>query len=143
MARERVTSPQQRSLGLGDELADAADRVRRAVKLDVDESRYGLERLSEKLQRDPAQVSRMLDGKGANPSWDLIAWAVENGPNHHALAVLNEIGHCVAPRPKPPALPAHWFAAQNEVLDEMGIAEVVRDRARQKLPKFQSADDVP
>lgn len=134
-----VREPEQRNL-LPEPLDDAARRIVKALRLDVDESGWSLDRLAEKLQRDPAQLSRILDGKGANPPADLLAWAAENGPHRRTLAILSDLSGCVAPRPRPPAEVKHWYAAQCEVLDEMGIAEIVRDRARQKLAKFVAAE---
>lgn len=139
----RTEPPQQRNLNIGNEMDDAAARVRRALKQDQEESGWSLDRLAEHLQRDPAQLSRIFDGKGANPPSDLIAWAAKYGPHRRTVAVLNDLSGCTAPRPKPPALPAHWFAAYSEVLDEMGIHEVVRERARARLAKFIAAEEAP
>jgi transcriptional regulator with XRE-family HTH domain len=141
MTMRRVADePEQRNL-LPESLSDAARRVVKGIRQDVEESGWSLDRLAERLQRDPAQLSRILDGKGANPPADLLAWAAENGPNRRTLAVLSDLSGCVAPRPKPPAEVKHWFAAQCEVLDEMGIGEIVRERARLKLPKYLAADE--
>lgn len=135
--------PEQRSFQMDTDIHAGSTRIVKALKQDWEESGWSLERLGDKLERDPAQLSRIFDGKGANPPPDLLAWAAANGPNRRTLAALNDVGGCVAPRPKPPAQAKHWYAATLEVLDEMGIGEVVRERARLKLPKYVEREDAP
>ncbi len=106
---------------------DGAERLWRAASRDVAEGPLEAQDIAEKLELDPASVSRMLKGK-QNPTWELLAFLHLECPQKHLLRAEADVADQEV-RPKPPPSAAEELAAQRLVLADMGILEVVRQKA--------------
>jgi transcriptional regulator with XRE-family HTH domain len=110
---------------------DGAERLWRAATCDVAAGPLEAQDIAEKLELDPASVSRMLKGK-QNPTWELLAFIHLECPAKRLLQAEADIADREV-RPKPPPSPAEELAARDLVLAEMGILEVVKQKAARVL----------
>jgi hypothetical protein len=105
----------------------------RAVMEDVDSTGYSDEVLEERIGVGAAQLSRIRSGQAHVPG-KLMAWAIENSRHRPARTL---VAVCAAGegefKPKPPPSVEERHAATLDVLEEMGIGGVVREKVAKLL----------
>lgn len=105
----------------------AAERLARGAHESVTGSRWESQEIADRLNMDPASVSRILRGK-QNPTWELLAFIHLECPDKNLLRAEADLADHEA-RPKPPPSASEELAAERMVLAEMGILEVVKQKA--------------
>ena len=104
-----------------------------ALVEDLDSTGLTDDEIAERSKVDKAQLSRIRH-KQAHAPGKLIAWAIDqsrNRPPHYVAAICTTAEGEFKPRPPPSVEDRH--AATLDVLHEMGIHEVVRERVARKL----------
>jgi transcriptional regulator with XRE-family HTH domain len=117
---------------------DGARRLAEGAHRSVFEGPVQAQVIAEKLGEDPATITRMLKGK-QNPSWRLLAFIHSECPDKHLLHAAADLSSYEA-RPKPPPSAAEELAAERMVLAEMGILDVVKQKAARLA---RAAEDAP
>lgn len=128
-------SPSQRSFRgvLRREHEEEGDNLRAALEADLDSTHLSDEELEDRTGVARAQLSRIRSGQAHAP-WSLVVWAVDNSRNRppaivSALCAVAE-GEF---KPKPPPSVEERHEATLDVLHEMGIDAVVRERVARRL----------
>jgi transcriptional regulator with XRE-family HTH domain len=120
--------------------ATAAERLANGAHESVATSRWESQEIADRLDMDPASVSRILRGK-QNPTWELLAFIHLECPEKRLLrAEAETAGYDV--RPKPPPSASEELAAERMVLAEMGILDVVKQKAA-RLARAAEPEDAP
>ena len=128
-------APVQRRLRgvIGESYEDAGDYMHAALWEDLDSTGYSDDDLADRTGVGSAQLSRIRTGQ-AHPPRKLIAWAIDNSrhrPSRYVVAVCTVAEGEFKPKPPPSVEERH--AATLDVLHEMGIEEVVRERVAKLL----------
>jgi hypothetical protein len=114
---------------LRSKLEDEADDLRDAFNKDLASTGYTDEQVEERTPVDRAQLSRIRNGK-AHPPFSLVVWVIDNSrisPPAIVRAICGVAEGEFKPRPPPSVEDRH--AATMTVLREMGIADVVVEKA--------------
>lgn len=127
--------PVQRSLRgvIRGDYADQGAHLIAALAADLDSTGFCDEELEARTGIAAAQLSRIRHGQ-AHPPGKLIAWAIDQS-RHRPPRIVAAI--CAAGegefKPKPPPSVEERHTATLDVLHEMGIDEVVREKVARKL----------
>lgn len=129
------TGPTQRSFRgvIRESYEDEGGRILAALVEDLDSTHLTDEEIEERTGVGAAQLSRIRHAV-AHPPTKLLAWAIEqsrNRPPAVVVAVCAVAEGTFTPRPPPSVEERH--ATTLDVLHEMGIEEVVRDRVAKRL----------
>jgi hypothetical protein len=132
---EGAPRPVQRSLRgvIGAQYEDEGDFIVDALMEDLDSTGLSDDELGERTGVEKAQLSRVRQHKAHAPG-KLIAWAIDNS-RHQPARVVAAV--CAAAegefRPKPPPSVEDRHAATLDVLHDMGIVDVVREKVARRL----------
>lgn len=125
----------QRSLRgvIRDRYEEEGEQIIDALMEDLDSTGRPDEDIADRAGVERAQLARIRQHK-MHPPGRLIAWAIDNSRHQPPQVV---VAICAAAegefKPKPPPSVEDRHAATLDVLHEMGIAEVVRDRVARRL----------
>lgn len=112
---------------------DEGDHIVDALLDDIDSTGLGDDEVGQRIDMDKAQISRIRQHK-AHPPGRMFAWAIDNSRNKPPRVV---VAICSAAegefKPKPPPSVEERHAATLDVLHEMGIGEVVRERVARRM----------
>jgi transcriptional regulator with XRE-family HTH domain len=104
-----------------------------ALAKDLESTGYSDAEIEERTTVAAAQLSRIRSGQ-AHPPGKLLAWAIEQSRIRPPAVV---VAICAAAegefKPKPPPSVEERHAATLDVLHDMGIVEVVREKVARKL----------
>lgn len=127
--------PVQRRLRgvIGESYEDAAAYLHEALWEDLDSTGYSDDDLADRTEVGAAQLSRIRTRQAHAPQ-KLITWAVDNSrhrPPRYTIAICTISEGEFKPKPPPSVEDRH--AATLDVLHEMGIEEVVREKVARIL----------
>jgi hypothetical protein len=127
--------PMQRSFRgvLRREHEEEGEHLRAALNADLESTHYTDEELEERVEIDRAQLSRIRTGKAHAP-WKLVVWAADNSRLRPPAIVCAVCAVAEGEfKPKPPPSVEDRHAAMLDVLADMGIETVVREKVAKRL----------
>jgi transcriptional regulator with XRE-family HTH domain len=128
-------SPVQRSFRgvIRESYEDEGGRILAALISDLESMHLSDEEIEDRTGVASAQLSRIRHGQ-AHPPARLLAWAIEQSRNRPPAVV---VAMCAVAegefKPRPPPSVEERHAATLDVLEEMGIREVVVERVAKRL----------
>jgi hypothetical protein len=130
----RAPPVQRRLRGvIGESYEDAGAYIHAALWEDIDSTGFSDDDLADRTGISGAQLSRIRTRQAHAPD-KLVTWAIDNSrhrPPRYVVAVCTVAEGEFKPKPPPSVEDRH--AATLEVLHDMGIEEVVRERVTKML----------